>query len=67
MSAYDQARDIDRRLNAATDPDEMRRLIGQRRLVRAELEFQHAMQQYRREHPSEPATAFRLFGTLPRS
>ena len=39
MTDYDQAREIDRRLNATRDPAEMARLITRRKLVRAALGF----------------------------
>jgi hypothetical protein len=46
-----EARDLDRKLNAATDPAEMRALITRRRLVRAGMAFDHAMQQFERSSP----------------
>jgi len=49
-----EAREIDRALNAATDPGEMRRLITRRRLVRAGLDFEHAMQEFERDNPVRP-------------
>ncbi len=49
-----EARDVDRRLNAATDPAEMRALIARRRLVRAGMTFEHAMEQYERRNPVAP-------------
>ena len=49
-----EARDLDRRLNAVTDPAEMRRLITRRRLVRAALEFEAAMQRLEERNPVGP-------------
>jgi hypothetical protein len=54
MDSRSEARDLDRRLNAATDPAEMKALISRRRLVRAACEFEHAMEQYERRHPVGP-------------
>lgn len=54
MSDYDQARAIDRALNAATDPAEMRAFITRRRLVRAGLEFEAAIRQYGERNPVGP-------------
>lgn len=51
MSGTDESRDLDRRLNAATDPAEMRALITRRKLVRAGLEFEQAMRRYERKNP----------------
>jgi hypothetical protein len=48
---YEESRDLDRRLNAATDPAEMRRLITRRKLNRAGLEFETALRQYERANP----------------
>jgi hypothetical protein len=50
----DMARDLDRALNAARDPREMRRLIGCRRLVRAAMSFGQAMAAYEAENPVPP-------------
>lgn len=47
MDAMQEVRDLDYRLNAATDPAEMRALITRRRLVRARLAFEHAIEQIR--------------------
>jgi hypothetical protein len=46
-----EAREIDRALNATRDPAEMRRLITRRRLVRAGLAFEAALQQFEERHP----------------
>lgn len=54
MDTMREARDLDRRLNAATDPAEMRDLIRQRRLVRAALQFEHAMEEFERANPVGP-------------
>jgi hypothetical protein len=54
MSDHDQARAIDRRLNATRDPAEMRALITRRRLVRAGLEFEAALRQYEERNPVGP-------------
>jgi hypothetical protein len=54
MTDVDQARDLDRRLNAATDPAEMRTLILRRRLVRAGMSFSAALQQFERDNPVGP-------------
>jgi hypothetical protein len=51
---YAESRDLDRRLNAATDPAEMRRLITARKLNRAGLAFEQALQQYEERHPVGP-------------
>jgi hypothetical protein len=51
---YAESRDLDRRLNAATDPAEMRALITRRKLVRAGLSFERAIRQYERRHPVGP-------------
>jgi hypothetical protein len=50
----DESRALDRRLNAATDPAEMRALITRRRLVRAGLAFEQAMQHHEARHPVGP-------------
>lgn len=47
----DEARDLDRALNATTDPGEMRTLISRRRLVRAALDFDQAMRDFEAENP----------------
>jgi hypothetical protein len=49
-----EARDLDRKLNAATDPAEMARLIGRRRLVRAGMSFERALEEYERRNPVPP-------------
>jgi hypothetical protein len=49
-----EVRDLDRRLNAATDPAEMKAPIGRRRLVRAGLEFDQAMRQFEERNPVGP-------------
>jgi hypothetical protein len=49
-----EARAIDRALNATRDPAEMRRLITRRRLVRAGLAFEAALEQYERRNPVGP-------------
>ncbi len=43
MDAMQEIRDLDRRLNAATDPAEMKALITRRRLLRAGMDFAHAV------------------------
>lgn len=48
---FAEAREIDRALNAATDPAEMRSLISRRRLVRAALDFDRAMELIEIDHP----------------
>jgi hypothetical protein len=50
----EEARDLDRRLNAATDPAEMRALIARRRLVRRGMEFDAAMAEFERSNPVGP-------------
>ena len=54
MSDYDQAREIDRRLNAARTFEEMRDAVHARRLVRAAMDFDHAMQQFEERNPVGP-------------
>ena len=49
------ARELDRRLNEARDPAEMRALITRRKLVRAGMEFEAALAAYERANPV-PAT-----------
>lgn len=46
-----EARAIDRAMNATRDPAEMRALITRRRLVRAGLAFEFAMERLERENP----------------
>jgi hypothetical protein len=61
----DESRELDRRLNAATNPVEMAELIRRRRLVRAGLDFEEAVRQFERANPVRPVReTFRLFGTL---
>jgi hypothetical protein len=45
------ARAIDKALNAARDPAEMRRLITRRRLIRAGMTFEQSLAQYERSNP----------------
>lgn len=47
----EEARRLDRALNAARDPEEMKTLIGQRRLARAGMAFDHAMSAYEEANP----------------
>jgi hypothetical protein len=54
MDAIHEVRDLDRRLNAATDPAEMRALISRRRLVRAGLDFDFALRQSEGRNPVGP-------------
>jgi hypothetical protein len=54
MSMIDRAREIDRRLNAARDPREMKAAITARRLIRAGMAFEHAMEQLERRSPVGP-------------
>jgi hypothetical protein len=54
MSDYDQARAIDRELNATRDLQRMRELITRRRLIRAGLELQHAMERLAGRSPVGP-------------
>jgi hypothetical protein len=61
MSDYDQARALDRELNATRDPQRMRELISRRRLVRAALSFDEAMRQYERDNPIPPAATRESF------
>jgi hypothetical protein len=49
-----EARAIDRALNAARDPREMASLISRRRLVRARMAFEQAMEQFERDVPLPP-------------
>jgi hypothetical protein len=51
MTLSDQARAIDRRLNAARTVDEMRDAVHARRLIRAALEFEHALTAYEHTNP----------------
>lgn len=44
--AYETSRGLDREINAARTPEEMRRLIARRRLVRAELDFEQVIRQH---------------------
>jgi hypothetical protein len=48
------ARELDRRLNACTDPGEMKALISRRRLVRAGMDFDRAMEAFERDNPLPP-------------
>ena len=54
MTSYEEAREIDRRLNASPDPTEMRALITRRRLIRAGLAFEQAIEQVELDHPTGP-------------
>lgn len=54
MTSYEEAREIDRALNVATDPAEMARLITRRRLVRAGMSFEAALEQVELDHPIGP-------------
>ncbi len=63
QSATAEARELDRQLNAARDPAEMRRLITRRRLVRAGMDFDAAVKRLELELPVSPireAFPFRL-------
>ena len=51
MTLIDRARESDREMNAARTPAEMRDAVHRRRLIRAELEFTHAMDQLERSAP----------------
>jgi hypothetical protein len=59
----DQAREVDRQLDAATDPAEMKALIARRRMIRARMSLEFAVMEHERVNrpASEP---FRLFGRL---
>lgn len=54
MELIDLARELDRRLNAATDPAAMKLLIAERKRVRTEMEFRAALEQFERENPIRP-------------
>lgn len=49
-----EARALDKALSAARDPREMASLISRRRLCRAGMAFERAMQQYERSAPVGP-------------
>ena len=54
MTLNDRARESDREMNAARTFDEMRDAVHRRRLIRAELEFTHAMEQFEERNPVGP-------------
>jgi hypothetical protein len=47
----DRARESDRACNSARTPDELRDAVHARRLARAALEFEAAMQQFEERNP----------------
>jgi hypothetical protein len=50
----ERARQCDRECDAARTPEEMRRAISRRKLVRAEMEFQRAIDAYDAANPIGP-------------
>ena len=55
MQTIDRARQCDRALNRARTPAAMRDAVHARHLVRAELEFAHAMEQLEQSYPVRAA------------
>jgi hypothetical protein len=54
QSLADRARESDREMNRARTPDEMRDSVHRRRMVRAGMAFDHAMEQFERDNPVRP-------------
>lgn len=54
MDSMTEAREIDRALNVARDPETMRALITRRRLLRAGLEFERVVEEIRADAPVGP-------------